>query len=195
MGYALARASHRRGAEVTFITGPTSLPPLNHVRTVPVTTSVEMDKAVKNHYKSRSIIIKTAAVVDYRPKKSFKNKIKKTQKTFTLDLERNPDILYQLGKNKGSRILVGFAAETRNIISQAKSKLDKKNLDLIVVNSALQKEGGFGSDKNEVTLIDFEGKIDALPLMDKDELADKILDRIIQLKKEHPSSGKTGKRQ
>ncbi len=113
---------------------------------------------------------------------------KKTHKTLTLGLERNPDILYQLGKDKGKKILVGFAAETRNLISQAKLKLDKKNLDLIVVNHALQKRGGFGSDSNEATLIDFEGKIDALPLMEKEELADKILDKIKQIKKEKNSA-------
>jgi phosphopantothenoylcysteine decarboxylase/phosphopantothenate--cysteine ligase len=105
-----------------------------------------------------------------------------------MELERNPDILYQLGKHKDHRILVGFAAETTNLISNAKSKLDKKNLDLIVVNSALQRGGGFGSDSNEITLIDHEGKINALPLMDKEELADKILDKIKQLKTEKPTS-------
>jgi len=182
MGYALAKASHRRGAEVTLVSGPTSLKPIPHIHTIPVETSLEMKKAVLDHYESCNIIIKTAAVADYRPKKSFKDKMKKRYKILTLELERNPDILYQLGKNKGDRILVGFAAETKNIISQAKSKLDKKNLDLIVVNKALQEKGGFGSDSNEVTLIDHQGRIDALPLMEKEELADKILDKIKQLK-------------
>jgi phosphopantothenoylcysteine decarboxylase/phosphopantothenate--cysteine ligase len=112
--------------------------------------------------------------------------MKKTQKTLSLELERNPDILYQMGKNKGKKILVGFAAETKNIISQAKLKLDKKNLDLIVVNQVLQKKGGFGSDNNEATLIDYEGRIDALPLMSKEELADKIIDKIKELKDKKP---------
>lgn len=188
MGYALARASHRRGAEVMLISGPTSLTPIPHINTISVKTSLDMNKAVSNHYKSCSIAIKSAAVADYRPKKSFRDKMKKTYKTFTLEMERSPDILYQMGKNKGNRILVGFAAETKNIISQAKSKLDKKNLDLIVVNNALQKEGGFGSDSNEATLIDCEGRIDALPLMGKEELADKILDKIKQLKVKKASS-------
>ena len=119
-------------------------------------------------------------------------------------MERNPDILYKLGRNKGKRFLVGFAAETKNIISQAKAKLDRKNLDLIVVNHALQKEGGFGSDSNEVTLIDYEGRVDTLPRMEKTVLADKILDRIKELKAEKktaegrkketekPSKGKRG---
>ena len=110
--------------------------------------------------------------------------MKKTQKSLTLELERNPDILYKLGKNKGKRFLVGFAAETKNLISQAKGKLDRKNLDLIVVNHALQKEGGFGSDNNEVTLIDYEGRVETLPRMEKTGLADKILDRIKELKAE-----------
>lgn len=184
MGYALAKASHQRGAEVMLVSGPTNLKPIPHIHTIQVENSLEMSKAVLNHYKSCSIVIKAAAVADYRPKKSFKDKMKKTHKTLTLGLEKNPDILYQLGKDKAEKILVGFAAETQNLISQAKLKLDKKNLDLIVVNHALQKRGGFGSDSNEATLIDFEGKIDAFPLMRKEELAEKILDKIKQIKKE-----------
>ncbi len=184
MGYALAEASYRRGAEVMLVTGPTTLMPLDHIHTIRVTNAFEMDKAVSKHYKSCSIVIKAAAVSDYRPKKSFREKVKKTHKTLTLELERNPDILYKMGKNKGSRFLVGFAAETKNLISQAKSKLDRKNLDLIVVNHALQNDGGFGSDSNEVTLIDYEGKVETLPRLKKTELADKILDTIKAVKAE-----------
>jgi phosphopantothenoylcysteine decarboxylase/phosphopantothenate--cysteine ligase len=184
MGYALAEASYRRGAEVMLVTGPTTLMPLDHIHTIHVTNAFEMDKAVSKHYKSCSIVIKAAAVSDYRPKKSFREKVKKTHKTLTLELERNPDILYKMGKNKGSRFLVGFAAETKNLISQAKSKLDRKNLDLIVVNHALQKDGGFGSDSNEVTLIDYEGKVETLPRLKKTELADQILDTIKAVKAE-----------
>jgi len=188
MGYALAHAAYRRGAEVILISGPTHLTPPPHLHAISVTNAYEMYRAVMDHYKSSTIVIKAAAVSDYRPQKSFKDKMKKTHKMYTVELERNPDILYQLGKHKDHRILVGFAAETTNLISNAKSKLDKKNLDLIVVNSALQRGGGFGSDSNEVTLIDHEGKINALPLMDKEELADKILDKIKQLKTEKPTS-------
>ncbi len=184
MGYALAKASYRRGAKVMLVTGPTTLPPLDHIHTIHVTTAFEMDKAVSKHYKSCSIVIKAAAVSDYRPKKSFQEKVKKTHKTLTLELERNPDILYKMGKNKGNRFLVGFAAETKNLISQAKSKLDRKNLDLIIVNHALQKDGGFGSDSNEVTIIDYEGKVETLPRLEKGELADKILDTIKAVKAE-----------
>ena len=184
MGYALAHASQKRGAEVLLVTGPTTITPPPHVRTIPVTSALDMDKAVSRHYKSCTIVIKTAAVADYRPKKFSREKMKKTQKSLTLELERNPDILYKLGKNKGKRFLVGFAAETKNLISQAKGKLDRKNLDLIVVNHALQKEGGFGSDNNEVTLIDYEGRVETLPRMEKTGLADKILDRIKELKAE-----------
>jgi len=194
MGYALARASYRRGAEVILVSGPANLRPIPYIKTISVETSLEMNKAVLNHYKSCSIVIKAAAVADYRPKKSFKDKMKKTYKNFSLQLERNPDILYQLGKNKGKRILVGFAAETKNIISQAKSKLDRKNLDLIVANYSHQKDGGFGSDSNEATLIDYEGRIDALPLMDKDDLADKILDKIKQLKTNKTPARETKKK-
>jgi phosphopantothenoylcysteine decarboxylase/phosphopantothenate--cysteine ligase len=184
MGYALAHASQKRGAEVMLITGPTTINPPPHIRTIPVTSALDMDKAVSRHYKSCTIVIKTAAVADYRPKKYSHEKMKKEQKSLTLELERNPDILYKLGKNKGKRFLVGFAAETKNLISQAKGKLDRKNLDLIVVNHALQKEGGFGSDNNEVTLIDYEGRVETLPRMEKTGLADKILDRVKELKAE-----------
>lgn len=193
MGYALAGAAQKRGAEVLLVTGPTALKPPPHVQTVNVTTALEMHKVVSLHAKASTIIIKTAAVSDYRPKKSFGDKMKKMRKSFSLELERNPDILYQLGRNKGNRFLVGFAAETKNLISQAKSKLDRKNLDLIVVNSALQKQGGFGSDSNEVTMIDFEGRINSLPLMAKEELADKILDKIKELKAEQASMPRRGK--
>jgi phosphopantothenoylcysteine decarboxylase/phosphopantothenate--cysteine ligase len=188
MGYALAQASYRRGAEVMLVTGPTTLMPLDHIHTIHVTNAFEMDKAVSKHYRSCSIVIKAAAVSDYRPKKSFQEKMKKTHKTLTLELERNPDILYKMGKNKGSRFLVGFAAETKNLISQAKSKLDRKNLDLIIVNHALQKDGGFGSDNNEVTIIDYEGKVETLPRLGKTELADKILDTIKAVKAEKKSA-------
>ena len=183
MGYALAEASYRRGA-VLLVTGPTTLMPLDHIHTIHVTNAFEMDKAVAKHYKSCSIVIKAAAVSDYRPKKSFREKMKKTHKTLTLELERNPDILYKMGKNKGNRFLVGFAAETKNLISQAKAKLDRKNLDLIIVNHALQKDGGFGSDSNEVTIIDYEGKVETLPRLEKAELAEKILDTIKAVKAE-----------
>jgi phosphopantothenoylcysteine decarboxylase/phosphopantothenate--cysteine ligase len=188
MGFALAQAAYRRGAEVMLVSGPTNLKPIPHIHTISVETSLEMSKAALKHYKSCSIAIKAAAVADYRPKKNLKDKMKKTHKTLSLELERNPDILYQMGKNKEKRILVGFAAETKNIISQAKLKLDKKNLDLIVVNQVLQKKGGFGSDFNEATLIDHEGRIDALPLMSKEELSDKILDKIKELKDRKPTT-------
>lgn len=188
MGYALARASSRRGAQVTLVTGPTSLMPPAHIHTIQVTSAFEMDKAVSHHYRSCSIIIKAAAVSDYRPQKSFREKMKKTHKTLTLELERNPDILYKMGKNKGNRFLVGFAAETKNLISHAKAKLDRKNLDLIVVNHALQKDGGFGSDKNEVTIIDYEGKVETIPRLEKSELADRILDKIKAVKAEKTAS-------
>ena len=193
MGYALAKASFRRGAKVMLVTGPTTLTPLDHIHTMHVTTAFEMDRAVSKHYKSCSIVIKAAAVSDYRPKKSSREKVKKTHKTLTLELERNPDILYKMGKNKGSRFLVGFAAETKNLISQAKSKLDRKNLDLIIVNHALQKDGGFGSDSNEVTIIDYEGKVETLPRLEKAELADKILDTIKAVKAEKKAAAEKKK--
>jgi phosphopantothenoylcysteine decarboxylase / phosphopantothenate---cysteine ligase len=178
MGYALALAAHRRGANVTLISGPTKLtePPVEKI--IKVRTAKEMYKAVMDNYKKANIIIKAAAVADYRPKVSAVEKIKKNQKTISLELERNPDIIAAIGKDKGARVLVGFAMETQNLLVNAREKLNKKNMDLIVANNLREEGAGFRTDTNIITIIDREGRTESFNKMTKIEAAEKILDRI-----------------
>ncbi len=178
MGYALALAAHRRGARVTLISGPTTLtePPVEKI--IKVRTAKEMYKAVMNSYKKVDIIIKAAAVADYRPKVPAVEKIKKNQKTISLELERNPDIIAEIGKNKGKRMLVGFAMETQDLLANAREKLKKKNMDLIVANNLREEGAGFRTDTNIISIIDREGKTESFNKMTKMEAAEKILDRI-----------------
>ena len=178
MGYALAAAAHSRGAKVTLISGPTSLslPPAEKV--IRVRTAKEMYKAVLDNYKKADIIIKAAAVADYRPKVQAAEKIKKDGKTISLELERNPDIIAEIGKNKGKRVLVGFAMETQNLLVNAGEKLKKKNMDLIVANNLREEGAGFRTDTNIITIIDRSGKAESLDKMTKIEAAGAILDRV-----------------
>ena len=178
MGYALAAAAHRRGARVTLISGPTnlSLPPAEEI--IKVRTAKEMYKAVMNSYKKADIIIKAAAVADYRPKVPAVEKIKKNQKTLYLELERNPDIIAEIGKNRGKRVLVGFAMETQDFLANAREKLKKKNMDLIVANNLREEGAGFRTDTNVITIINCEGKAESFDIMTKVEAAEKILDRV-----------------
>ena len=178
MGYALALVAHRRGAEVTLITGPATLP-LPPVETIiKVRTAKQMHKAVMDNYKKAKIIIKAAAVADYCPKVMAAEKIKKDKKTLSLELERNPDIIAEIGKNKGKRVLVGFAMETQNLLANAEEKLKEKNMDLIVAND-LKKEGaGFRTDTNIITIIDRTGKSESFGKMTKIEAAGEILNRV-----------------
>jgi phosphopantothenoylcysteine decarboxylase/phosphopantothenate--cysteine ligase len=132
MGYALAKAARRRGAEVILVSGPTSLPPPAKVKLVRVRSAVEMREAVFHHLEKVSILIMAAAVSDYRPKQAAAQKMKKTAIPPVLELERNPDILLEAGKTKGNRIFVGFAAETQNLLKNAKEKLAKKNTTISV---------------------------------------------------------------
>ncbi|PKN76309.1 MAG: bifunctional phosphopantothenoylcysteine decarboxylase/phosphopantothenate--cysteine ligase CoaBC [Deltaproteobacteria bacterium HGW-Deltaproteobacteria-10] len=178
MGYALARVASRRGARVTLITGPTnlSLPPVDKV--VQIRTAQEMHAAVLEHYKKSSIIIKAAAVADYRPATQAAEKIKKDSQPFSLMLERNPDIISEISKSKGRRILVGFAMETQNLLANAREKLKRKKLDFIVANSLRDEGAGFQTDTNIITIIDSGGNVEALPIMTKIDAAVKILDRI-----------------
>ena len=178
MGYALAAAAQRRGARVTLISGPTNLPLPPAEKIIRVRTAKEMHKAVMSNYKSANIIIKAAAVADYRPKVSAVEKIKKNQKTLSLELERNPDIIAEIGKNKGKRVLVGFAMETQNLLANATEKLKKKNMDLIVANNLREEGAGFRTDTNIITIIDCEGRTESFDKMTKSEAADKILDRV-----------------
>ena len=190
MGYALASAAQRRGARVTLVSGPTSLPlpPLEKI--VTVRTAREMHKAVLQHYKSARVIIKAAAVADYRPKIVANEKIKKEGKTLFIELERNPDIIAEIGKKKGNRILVGFAMETQNLLTNARGKLVKKNMDMIVANNLRQEGAGFRTDTNIITVIDRAGKTEALEKMTKIDAAGVILNRIKKLISEKSRSKK-----
>jgi len=181
MGYALARAAHRRGADVTLITGPSNLPVPSVERIIRVRTAQQMYKAVMAHYKEVEIIIKAAAVADYSPRTSAKEKIKKNKDTVFLELQKNPDIIAQVGKGKGDRILVGFAMETENLLHNAREKLKKKNLDLIVANHLREEGAGFRTDTNIITIIHRTGKTESFEKMEKIEAADVILDRVIKI--------------
>jgi phosphopantothenoylcysteine decarboxylase/phosphopantothenate--cysteine ligase len=184
MGYALAKMARRRGAEVILITGPASLPlPRRDIKFLPVRSAEEMRKAVFNSLVGSSVVIKAAAVSDYRPKVISQKKIKKGSSNTTLALERTKDILEELGKKKGNRILIGFAAETEDLIANAKKKLKEKNLDFIVVNDVTQPEAGFGSDTNQVKIIYPSGQVKDLPLMTKEEVSQLILDEVVRLLK------------
>ena len=178
MGYAIALAAHRRGAEVTLISGPTNLPVPPVAKIIKVRTAKEMYKAVMHNYKKAAIIIKAAAVADYCPTESAMEKIKKDKKTLSLELKNNPDIIAEIGKNKGNRILVGFAMETQNLLANAQEKLKKKNMDLIVANNLREEGAGFRTDTNIITIIDRTGKTESLGKMTKIEAAGIILDRV-----------------
>jgi phosphopantothenoylcysteine decarboxylase / phosphopantothenate---cysteine ligase len=183
MGYALARVARRRGAEVILVSGPTALSPLSKVQRINVRSAGQMRDTVFQHLGKASILLMAAAVSDYRPKQVSGQKIKKVPAAPALELERNPDILYEAGKGKGNRIFVGFAAETQNLLKNAKEKLTEKNLDLIVANDVSLPGAGFKVDTNIVKILDRSGKVEKIPLMSKEDLADHILNRVLLLKK------------
>jgi phosphopantothenoylcysteine decarboxylase/phosphopantothenate--cysteine ligase len=190
MGYALAKVARRHGAQVTLITGPTnlSLPSVENI--IKVRTAQEMHKAVIDNYKKSTVIIKAAAVADYRPKIFVKEKIKKDNKPRAIELERNPDIIAEIGQNKKNIVLVGFAMETKNLLANAREKLKKKNMDLIVANSLREEGAGFQTDTNKITIIDREGDVQSLPVMTKIEAAEKILEKVEELLKKKGGSKK-----
>lgn len=181
MGYAIAKIARRRGADVTLITGQTHLPPpRNDIEMVEVITACEMRDAVMEHYRHATIIIKAAAVADFRCSTENCNKIKKKgdESTMILELTKNPDIIGELGMLKENRILVGFAAETENLLENASEKLKKKNLDLIIANDVSKSDIGFGSDNNEVIIIETSGRTKHVPMMSKEEIANIIFDSV-----------------
>jgi phosphopantothenoylcysteine decarboxylase/phosphopantothenate--cysteine ligase len=182
MGYALAEIARRRGAEVIFISGPTSLSlPGRGIQYVTVRTAEEMRKAVFAHLEGSSVVIMAAAVSDYRPKVISDKKIKKGDSETILALERTKDILEELGKKKENRILVGFAAETEDLIAHAQKKLQEKNLDLIVANDVTQPGTGFGSDTNQVKILSPSGQVKDIPLATKEEISRVIFDHVVGL--------------
>lgn len=184
MGFAVAKMARRRGANVTLISGPTHLPtPREGIQFISVTTASEMHDAVLEHYGECSVIIKAAAVSDYRPKFASDQKLKKSLSHTSLTLERNQDIIGEVGSLKGDRVVVGFAAETMDIIENARKKLEEKRLDLIVANDVSQSDSGFATETNRVVVIDSQGNIEHLPLMSKEEVANRILDKVLAMLK------------
>jgi phosphopantothenoylcysteine decarboxylase / phosphopantothenate---cysteine ligase len=183
MGFALAEQAARRGAQVTLVTGPTHLVPPAGVRVIPVQTALEMREAVLHAADAATIVIKAAAVADYRAGRSASEKIPSKQGRLTLDLVPTPDILRELGVRKGDRFLVGFAAETHDLREHAQAKLAAKGLDLIVANDVSRADIGFDVADNEVVLLDRWGGVVALPRQSKVEVADLILDRVQELRR------------
>lgn len=181
MGYALARTARRRGAEVTLISGPVSLPAPPGVKLIRVTTAEEMAVLVAQQAGSAEVIVKSAAVADFRPAAYQEQKIKKRQARLALELVKNTDILMELGrKRRPGQLLVGFAAESGDHEAEGRRKLIEKNLDLIVVNDILGKQTGFDVETNQVTLIDKAGSL-VLPLLSKEDTADRIWDKVVAL--------------
>jgi phosphopantothenoylcysteine decarboxylase/phosphopantothenate--cysteine ligase len=180
MGFAIAQAAHDRGANVVLVSGPTQLQFPNVVR---VRTTEEMRQAVLDNGTDADVVIKAAAPLDFRPKSVATQKIKKETADLTLQLEPTVDILEQLGHRKNGKVLVGFAAETENHVNNALQKLKAKNLDLIVVNPVSGPDSAFDSDMNQAILIDASGQTEDIPPVSKRAMADKILDRVVQLLK------------
>jgi phosphopantothenoylcysteine decarboxylase/phosphopantothenate--cysteine ligase len=181
MGYAIAEAAAARGARVILVSGPTALAPPPGADVIRVETAEEMYRAVLAELESAGVVIKAAAVADYRPTHKADNKIKKGGALSEVALEPTPDILAELGKRKGPRILVGFAAETDDVLANARAKLQRKNLDLVVANDVGRVGAGFDVDTNAVTILDATGGAEELPLLSKREVADRILDRVTAL--------------
>jgi phosphopantothenoylcysteine decarboxylase/phosphopantothenate--cysteine ligase len=188
MGYALAKVARRRGAEVIFITGPTSLPiPRRDIKVFSIGTAEEMRQAVLTHMEGCSVVIKAAAVSDYRPKEISQKKLKKADSHTSLELEKTRDILKEIGERKEDRILVGFAAETEDLMANARKKLMGKNLDFIVVNDVTKPGAGFGSDTNQVKILFSSGEVRDFPLMSKEEVSQIILDDVAKILKQKKS--------
>ncbi len=183
MGYAIARAAEYRGAAVTLVTGPTALEDPRGVRVIKVETAREMAEAVFDRMDMAQVIIKSAAVSDYSPAEAAPHKIKKGAERMTLTLEKNMDILFELGRRKSNQVLVGFAAETQSLAENAQAKLAAKNLDMIVGNLVNQPGTGFGADTNRVTFFFRDGTREELAEMDKGLVAHTLLDRVLNLSK------------
>lgn len=186
MGYALARAARQRGAEVVLVSGPTNIKTPSGIHFCPVKTAEEMRQAVFDHSDRCHIIIKAAAVSDYRPKETASQKVKKGADSISLNMVKNPDILALLGEGKKDHpcILVGFAAETQDLLHNARKKITAKNLDMIVANDVSRKDAGFQTETNAVKIICADGRVEDSPLMDKIDVAHLILDRARALKEE-----------
>jgi phosphopantothenoylcysteine decarboxylase/phosphopantothenate--cysteine ligase len=178
MGYAIAEAARDRGAAVILVTTPVSLPDIAGIEVITVETAVQMKKAVASATLQADALIMAAAVADYQPKKVEAAKIKKNSQSLTLELVKTPDILAEL---KGDFVRIGFAAESEDLIENARQKLERKSLDLIVANDITAADSGFEVNTNRVVLIDRNNKIESLPLLTKREVAERVLDRVVEL--------------
>jgi phosphopantothenoylcysteine decarboxylase/phosphopantothenate--cysteine ligase len=181
MGFDIAESAANNGAEVILVSGPTHLSSKNSsVKVVRVTSSQEMYEACHSYYESVDVAICAAAVADYKPKNIATQKIKKSEAAFTIELEKTKDILASLGQLKKNQYLIGFALETENEIENAIAKIQKKNLDLIVLNSLQDEGAGFGKPTNKVTFISKDLSIEPMPLKSKEEVATDIINKVIK---------------
>lgn len=180
MGYSIAKEARDRGAEVTLVSGPTSIEAPRGIKLIKVKTNAEMKEAMLKYYDDSDIVIKSAAVADYKAKNYSEQKIKKGVGDLTITFERDADILKILGEKKKQQILVGFAAESHNVLENAKNKLKNKNLDLIVANNIAAEGIGFGSDENKVTIITKDNRVIDIEKMSKDQVATNIFDVILE---------------
>ena len=183
MGYAIARRAMLRGANVTLVSGPVSIPPVPFVKTVPIVSAEDMFQAVKENLPENDILIKSAAVADYRPPKINLEKMKKKDGDMSIELERTTDILQYVGEHRTKeQVICGFSMETQNMLENSRKKLEKKKLDMIVANNLKDKGAGFGTDTNLVTIITKEEE-KSLELMSKDMVANEILNEILKIRK------------
>ena len=180
MGYEIAKAAVRRGAEVTLVSGNTSLPPVRFAENISVTSAQEMFDVFKSRFKNYDIIIKAAAVADYRPSHAADEKIKKTDGDMNIELTRNPDIIKYMGQNRrDGQFICGFSMETQNMIENSRAKINKKNIDMIVANNLKQAGAGFGTDTNIVTIITNDEMLQ-LDKMPKEEVSNELLTFILK---------------
>ncbi len=182
MGYALAEEAVSRGARTILVSGPTGLTSPKGVEIIRVETAMQMRAAVMERLPEATVVIKAAAVSDYRLAQPTDSKLKKSERSLSLELIPNPDILKEIGAQKGTRILVGFAAETGDLVRQAERKLKEKNLDLIVANDVSQEGAGFSHDTNAVVILDPDGGVEELPLLPKRQVARRVLDHVVRLR-------------
>lgn len=179
MGYEIARAAQKRGAEVVLVSGKTALKPPMGVTLVSVESAVDMYEAVLARFEAMDYVVKAAAVADYRPKEVMTEKLKKAEGNLMVEMVRNPDIAYELGQRKDQQVLIGFAAETENVEANALKKLEKKNLDFIVANNVKAEDAGFGTDTNVITIYGKSGSVQAFEKASKAELSHKIWDCVM----------------
>ena len=187
MGFAVAEAALARGAEVTLITGPVSITPPEGARTISVRSAAEMYEAVKDNLDNATIVVMAAAVADYRPASVHQQKIKKNGSSLVLDLEPTDDILAAVARKTGARVVIGFAAETENVIANATKKLNEKRADLIVANDVSASDSGFDVDDNRIALVSSEGVVE-LPLLSKRDAATRIIDAAMMIRSARPLS-------